>query len=86
MNNTPKGNMEQHIEENDTINIKDILNKLFDKWPWFILSIIICSMVAFLYANYTPPNYQINAKILVGDDDKGGGIGKQASSLMDLGG
>ncbi|MGM9476219.1 GumC family protein [Pedobacter sp. GSP4] len=79
-------NIPPNIDEEDNINLKDIFVKLFDKWTWFLYSIIICVIVAFLYIRYTPPTYQINAKILVNDNEKGGAIGKQSSGLMDLGG
>jgi len=86
MNNLHQtNNIPQNIEE-DSINLKDIFIKLLDKWTWFIISIIICLLIAFLYIRYTAPIYQINAKILVNDDEKGGAIGKQSSGLMDLGG
>ncbi|RBQ03553.1 GumC family protein [Pedobacter miscanthi] len=86
MYNTSERNIEQNTQENDSINIKEILIKLLDKWPWFVLSITFCLIVAFLYTRYTPPTYQINAKMLVNDDEKGAGLGKQAGALMDLGG
>lgn len=84
----PSGtNTIRHIEdEDDNINFKEILNKLIDKWPWFIISIGACLLIALLYCSYTPPTYQVKAKLLVNDDEKGGGLGKQAGALMDLGG
>lgn len=78
--------MDKVLEEEDSINLKAILNKLLDKWIWFLLSIVICIIIAFLYTRYTAPVYQISAKILVNDDEKGGGLGKQSGMLMDLGG
>jgi capsular exopolysaccharide synthesis family protein len=71
--------------EEESINLKEIFSKLIDKWMWFLISIFICLIIAFIYTRYTPPIYQINAKILVNDDDKGGNLGKQAGALMDLG-
>lgn len=84
--NSPMDRSIIHAEEEDSINLKEILNKLVDKWPWFIISVVICLLIAFLYSRYTPPTYQINAKILVNDDEKGGGLGGKTSGLMDLGG
>jgi len=68
------------------INLKNIFSKLFDKWIWFISSVFICLLIAFLYGRYTAPNYQIKAKLIVNDDQKGGGIAKQSGALMDLNG
>jgi tyrosine-protein kinase Etk/Wzc len=75
-----------HAEEEDSINLKEILNKLVDRWPWFVVSIVTCLLIAFLYNKFTPPTYQISAKILVNDDEKGGGLGAKTGGLMDLGG
>jgi capsular exopolysaccharide synthesis family protein len=88
MNKMPERNMvnQQHIEEEDSINFKEIVIKLLDKWPWFLSSVLICLIIAFLYGRYTPPIYLVKARVLVNDDEKGSSIGKQAGSLMDLGG
>jgi len=85
MNNHPEMNM-AHDREETEINFKDIFSKLLDKWTWFLISIFICLIVAFIYGKYTAPNYQIKAKLIVNDDQKGGGVAKQAGALMDLGG
>jgi tyrosine-protein kinase Etk/Wzc len=85
MNNHPGMNIVNDHEEVD-INIKDIFSKLLDKWTWFLISILACLIVAFIYGKYTAPNYLIKAKLIVNDDQKGGGMGKQAGALMDLGG
>ncbi|TCD02012.1 polysaccharide biosynthesis tyrosine autokinase [Pedobacter frigidisoli] len=77
--------MVNHTDEEDSINLKEIFNKLIDKWLFFALSLFICLLISFVYIRYTPPTYQIKAKLLVNDDEKGGGLGKQAGALMDLG-
>ncbi|WP_316801201.1 polysaccharide biosynthesis tyrosine autokinase [Pedobacter frigidisoli] len=72
--------------QDESIDLKKIFSTLFDKWHWFLMSVIIFVIAAFMYTRYTAPIFQINAKLLVNDDEKGGGLGKQAGSLMDLGG
>lgn len=78
--------MISEIQEDEGINLKEIFSKLLDKWIWFLLGVVICCILAFVYTRYTPPVYQINAKLLVNDDEKGGSLGKQTGALMDLGG
>lgn len=73
-------------DQEDTINLKELFSNLLDKWQLFLTAIFICLLLAFLYSKYTAPTYLINAKLLVNDDEKGGGLGKQAGALMDLGG
>jgi len=86
MNNRTEISMVKHIEEEDNINLKDIFSKLLDKWIWFCTSVFLFLLIAFIYTRYTPPVYQVNAKLLVNDDEKGGAVGKQSGGLMDLGG
>ncbi|MGO4878433.1 GumC family protein [Pedobacter psychrotolerans] len=86
MNNITNPSVSHKNMDDDSIDLKSIFSKLTDKWLWFVMSIIICLVFAFLYIRYTPPTYQIKAKLLVNDDEKGGNMGKQAGALMDLGG
>ncbi len=71
--------------QEDKLDIGKILSKLIDKWPVFLISIILCILIAYLYAKYSSPIYQVHAKLLV-NDEKSSGLNKQANSLMDLGG
>lgn len=51
-------------------NINDILKiikKLLKKWYWFVLALTIALSSAFLYIRYTPPFYQVQSKVLVGE-------------------
>lgn len=44
------------------------LKALVLNWQWFLLSVIICVGMAAVYLRYTAPVYQINAKMLIKDD------------------
>ncbi|GGH14512.1 GumC family protein [Pedobacter zeae] len=85
MNQESDRNLGQHVEV-EGINLKEIFSKLTEKWFVFVISFILCLFVAFFYIKLTPPSFQVNSKILVNDDEKGGSLGKQSSGLMDLGG
>ncbi|MBB6240098.1 capsular exopolysaccharide synthesis family protein [Pedobacter sp. AK013] len=78
--------MSNQLEEEDGIDLKKIFMELADKWHWIGVGIVTCLIISFLYILYTPPSYQINARVLVNDDEKAGGLAKQAGALMDLGG
>ncbi len=82
MNNFQEGNR----NEEETLNLGKLLGKLGDKWFWFVISVVISLCCGFAYLKFTTPTYQIFAKILVNDDEKGGGLGKQAGALLDFGG
>lgn len=85
MDNIREYNMSNQLEE-DGIDLKKIFMELADKWHWIGVGIVTCLIISFLYILYTPPSYQINARVLVNDDEKAGGLAKQAGALMDLGG
>jgi len=73
--------------DNDSIDFKKTINKLTEKWFWFLISCFFLVSVVFVVLKFVPPTYKISARLLVNDDSKGGGgLGKQASALMDLGG
>jgi len=76
----------KNSKEEDNIDLKGIFDKILDKWIWFIFSLIAGILIAFFYIKFTPPLYQVTAKVLVNDNGKGGGVAKQAGALMDFGG
>ena len=85
MNNLPEQKMQLQTTE-ESIDFKKIFNKMLDRWYWYLASILIFLGISLLYIHVTSPTYMVNSQLLVNNNDKGGGLGKQASSLMDLGG
>jgi len=76
----------QHQETEAFIDFKKVFIKLKNNWYWFIISAIVCIALSYLFVMYTAPRYLINAQVLINDESKSGGLGKQAGALMDLGG
>jgi len=85
MHNIKYKNQDLDGNEEDKIDFKNILTKFYDKWLWFVISIGICITLGFVYIKYTAPAYQVNARLLINDNDKGA-AGGNSSSLMDFGG
>lgn len=84
------------IEENNSFDLQAELNKYLKKWPWFLLSLLVALILAWLYLRYTPKQYATTASVLISTGDKknnsismedftnlslGGGIG--SSNLQD---
>ncbi|MDE6119091.1 MAG: hypothetical protein K2F82_04420, partial [Muribaculaceae bacterium] len=63
------------------VQITDVLTMTLRRWPWIILSVLLCVGAAWLYLQLTPPIYTRSASILIKGDmaNKGG-----ASSEMDV--
>ena len=62
----------------NTINLKEILSKYTRKWYWFVMSTFICFVAAYIYMNITVSKYQVQASILLRQDDKTFGLSEAA--------
>ena len=69
--------LQNTAEEQSSINFQTIYTAFILNWKWFLLSIIICIGLGFLYLKYSTPIYNVTAKLLIKDDnnDKRGGGG-----------
>ena len=50
---------------------------------WFILSVLVCGLIGFIYVRSTPKTFQRSATVLV-KDDRRGGIRSESASFQDL--
>lgn len=88
MQNNASINRRSNAGAEDQIDLKKIVDRLLDHWLWFVISIIIGIIAALTYLHFTAPSYVVKARVLINDPQSsgGGGMAKQASALMDLGG
>lgn len=63
--------------QHEEIDLREELEKYLRYWPWFIIGIFTCIIIAFLYLKFTVPVYNTTASIIIKDDE-----GKTASSEM----
>ncbi|WP_347174835.1 GumC family protein [Polaribacter uvawellassae] len=70
--------------ENDTLNIREEIEKYLIYWKWFVLGGILSITLAFLYLRYTTPQYSAKAVILIKENQKGG-ISAEMKAFEDLG-
>lgn len=75
------------LEETNSFDLQEELNKYLKKWPWFLLSLLIALVLAWLYLRYTPKQYATNASILIATDaKKNNSISMEDFSNLSLGG
>ena len=60
----------QEQEEKSAIDFQLIYSTLILNWKWFVLSLIVCLGMGYLYLRYARPQYQATAKLLIKDDDQ----------------
>jgi len=58
--------------QSEEINIQEIFFKYLSYWKWFIVSLIVCLAIAFIYLRYSTPVYNVSAAVIIKDDKKGG--------------
>ncbi|KAF2509246.1 polysaccharide biosynthesis tyrosine autokinase [Flavobacterium zhairuonense] len=71
-------------DEIEDINLRDQLDKYLIHWRWFLVSVVIGLILAFIYLRYTTPSYEATTSILVKDEKKGGML-SELSAFADLG-
>lgn len=54
--------------EESTFNFREILLKSVRLWPLFLISIIACLFLSYLYLRYSTPKYNVSAKVLINND------------------
>ena len=62
-----------------------ILDNLRAYWWLFVLSIIVCLAGAFVYLRYATPIYNMSAKVLLQDTQRGGAVLSPDDMLVDFG-
>ena len=62
-----------------------ILGYLRAYWWLFVLSVMVCVAGAFVYLRYATPIYNISAKVLLQDSEKGGTVLSPSDMLADFG-
>jgi tyrosine-protein kinase Etk/Wzc len=68
----------------EDLGLKQQLEKYLVHWRWFLLSIVIGLLLAFLYLRFSTPSYEASTTILVKDEKKGGML-SELSVFSDLG-
>ena len=82
MKETDFNEAQESKEEN--IDVKELLFKYLIHWPWFVGTVVVCLIAAWVYLYMSTPVYNIFATVLIKDDKKGGSAG-MLSGLESLG-
>lgn len=78
----------QDSEEKSSIDFQLIYSTLVLNWKWFVLSLVICLGLGYLYLRYATPVYQASTKVLIKDDDQAkrrGSMNSMIQSATNLG-
>lgn len=70
-------------DKDNVINLKEELFKYLVHWRWFVLSVFLSLIAAFLYLTVTPKSYNIATKILI-KDEKSNDLANQLSAFSEM--
>lgn len=62
---------EENIEKDNALTITDLLKIALSNWKWFVLSVVVCLLGAYLYIRKSSPVYYRSASVLIKDETKG---------------
>lgn len=88
LNKTMKENENVNIpqqEEEGGFDIRVVLGYLRAYWPLFVVSVVVCMVFAFVYLRFVTPVYNVAAKVLLQDSQRGGSVMSPADMLADFG-
>ncbi|MCR4824643.1 MAG: polysaccharide biosynthesis tyrosine autokinase [Bacteroidales bacterium] len=61
----------QQDQSGDTLQIKDLISLCIAKWYWFVIAVVFCLGIAFLYLRRTVPTYERTAQVLIKSETQG---------------
>lgn len=69
----------------NTSNFKEFLQPYLKRWKWFLISLPLCFLLAFLYLKKSTPVYNVKTTVLI-KDAKSGSSSIESGLLQSLGG
>lgn len=80
-------NNNRNMEEDDQeIDLVALLFKYFFYWRWFVVSVLVCCLVTYLFLRYQTPVYNISSSVLIKEEDKrSGSSNNPLAAIQDLG-
>ena len=75
MENTKLNTVAQKEREEDSVDLRYIVDVIWDLKYWIILSVFACLLAGYVYLKFTTPEYNRSATILIANDRMTGGMG-----------
>lgn len=74
----------ENIPQEINISFLSFFQKCMRFWKWFIICILACLVIAFIYIRYTAPIYNISTSVLIQGDDKKGSLGGLSGGALSM--
>lgn len=70
--------------QEETIDIKKYIYLIAKNWYWFVASVLICMVAAYLVNRYTENVYSVNGTLIVRDDENARSLGGAENFMQSL--
>ena len=70
--------------QEEEIDLREELERYLKHWPYFVLGVLVCVVLAFTYLKVTTPTYHTLASIII-KDEKGKSPSSEMAAFADLG-
>lgn len=83
-NNPQPRDREWQEESGNELNLMDLLHICLTNWKWFVLSLVACMGLAYLYLLQAPRVYTRTASVMIKEDNKNGSMANNFGFSTDL--
>ena len=83
-NNPQTRDREWQEENGNELNLMDLLHICLANWKWFVLSLVACMGLAYLYLLQAPRVYTRTASVMIKEENKNGGLANNFGFSTDL--
>ena len=73
------------VQEEEPFNLYALIFKYLVYWPWFILSVLVCVVGAYVYLRYQTPVYNVKSAVLIKEQDKGKANASAFAAMSEMG-
>ena len=72
-------------QEEEPLNLYAIFFKYLVYWPWFVVSVLVCVVGAYVYLRYQTPVYNVKSAVLIKEQDKGKSAAGAFAAMSEMG-
>lgn len=85
MDTTNHQNIQQVSTQQEALSLMDLFYLYLSQWKWFVLSVLVCLLLAYGYIKTTHPVYTRSISILLKEEQKGSSLNNVASEFSGMG-
>lgn len=75
----------QDLQQEETVQIRELVYRCFRKWYWFVVSVVVCLAVGTLYILKSTPTYVTSAEIQIKSNSKGASMPSDVGNFSNMG-